>query len=81
MTRRIHIFATKADLLPGLQAAETRLAIKYVRCASLPEPRFAELDSLMQWSDLGKAPAPDHLSGAQFLVMPKNQAVAAERVR
>ena len=80
MTRGVHIFATKDDVLPGLQAVETELSIKYVRCGSLPEPRFSEFESLTQWPELGNALAHDHLSGAQFLVVPRNVTVVTERI-
>jgi hypothetical protein len=77
-SKQTHIFATRLDLVPGLSRVEIDLGVKYARCGTYAGIVFEQYSSLLEWDDLGKNTTGNHLSGAQFLVVPKSQKINLE---
>ena len=71
MSKQTHIFATRSDLESGLRDFEAKIDVKYVRCDLYYGPVYEQYLSLLDWSDLGKNMTGDHISGPQFLVVPR----------
>lgn len=80
-SRQTHIFATRSDLIPGLQMAESQLNITYVRCDGLrSESDFEQVNSLGEWENLGQNLTGNHMDGFRFLIIPKGYKVKVQRV-
>lgn len=80
-SKQTHIFATRSDLVPGVARAEAELGIQYARCGRYSSSsELEQYSSLMEWEGLGKNATGDHISGPQFLVMPKSQKFNLETV-
>lgn len=77
-SKQTHIFATRLDLVPGLSRVETALGVKYARCGTYAGTVFEQYSSLLECDDLGKNTTGNHLSGAQFLVVPKSRKINLE---
>lgn len=77
-SKQTHIFATKLDLVPGLTRIETELGVRYARCGTYAGSIFEQYASLREWDGLGKNTTGDHMSGPQFLVVPKFQKINLE---
>lgn len=71
-SKQTHIFATRADLEPGLRNLESEVTVKYVRCGLYNGATFEQHISLLGWDGLGKNATGDHMTGAQFLVIERN---------
>ena len=71
-SKQVHLFATRADLEPGLRDFESEVAVKYVRCDLYYGPTFEQHLSLLDWDGLGKNATGDHMKGARFLVVNSN---------
>jgi hypothetical protein len=76
--KQIHIFATRSDLVPGLAKVESELGIQYARCGRYPGSKIEQYASLIEWEGLGRNTTGDHMSGPQFLVMPRSQKISLE---
>jgi hypothetical protein len=79
-SRQTHIFATRSDLDGGLRAIEAKLELKYARCGLLYGPMFEQYFSLLEWKDLGKNAAGDHVTGPRFLVVLRSYEIKLEAV-
>jgi hypothetical protein len=65
---RRFFFATRADLLPGLLAAEERTPLAFVRDETRDDGRFTVLDALSQYPELGLTTSRDSISSPRYLV-------------
>ena len=79
-SKQTHLFATRLDLVPGLTKVETDVGVKYARCATYAGTIFEQYSSLREWDGLGKNTTGDHMSGPQFLVVPKSHKISLESV-
>jgi hypothetical protein len=61
-----------------LSSVEADLEVKYARCGTYAGTVFEQYSSLVEWDGLGKNTTGNHLSGAQFLVVPKSQKINVE---
>lgn len=77
-SKQTHIFATKPDLVPGLSRIEAELGVRYARCGSYAGSIFEQYSSLLAWNGLGENTTGDHVTGPQFLVVPKSQKINIE---
>lgn len=80
MSKQTHIFATRADLEPGLRRFEAAKQVKYARCDLYHGPVYDQFLSLVDWGDLGRNLTGDHISGPRFLVVPRNSKINVEVV-
>jgi hypothetical protein len=79
-SKQTHFFATRLDLVPGLTKIETDVGVKYARCGTYAGSIFEQYASLREWDGLGKNTTGDHMSGQQFLVVPKSHQITLEPV-
>jgi hypothetical protein len=77
-SKQIHIFATKHDLVPGLAKVESELGIQYARCGRYLGSKIEQYASLIEWEGLGRNATGDHMSGPQFLVMPRSHKISLQ---
>jgi hypothetical protein len=75
-----HFFATKDDLLPGLQQIELKRTLKYVLAGKLERPERVTYDSLLDFPQLGTNLSGSHVIGPHFLVMDQNEEPVVETV-
>ncbi len=80
MPKQTHIFATRSDLEPGLRKIEGDMAIRYARCGMYDSPVVEQYSSLLAWEGLGKNSTGDHISGPNFLVVPRECNISVEQV-
>jgi hypothetical protein len=80
MSKQTHIFATRSDLESGLRKFEAKTDLKYARCDLYYGPVYEQYLSLLDWADLGKNTTGDHISGPQFLVVPRDRKINIESV-
>lgn len=80
MSKQTHIFATRSDLQGGLRNFEAKMDVKYVRCDLYHGPVYEQYLSLLDWADLGQNITGDHISGSQFLVIPRDLKINVEPV-
>lgn len=79
MSKQIHIFATKADLIPVLKLTESQRKIKYVRYDIYKSPDIPIYESLLNYKNIGINTTGDHNSGEIFLIMDKDNTVKFEK--
>src|SRR5262245_50921977 len=68
MAKQTHIFATRSDLLPGLNVIEAQRPLKYVLHDLYKSPVSKEYSSLVELDELGINKTGDHARGAQYFV-------------
>ncbi|THB67524.1 MAG: hypothetical protein D6E12_08485 [Desulfovibrio sp.] len=79
MSKQIHIFATRDDIVQLTSAVEARHEVKYLH---LPPGAFSKVnsyDSLQEFKHLGVSRAKDHMSGDCFFVMHKGVRHAVQK--
>ena len=72
MSRQIHIFATKADLIPNLTLMESRKRVKYVRKDFYYSSNIPIYESLLEYRKLGINTTGDHNSDDTFFVLDRD---------
>jgi hypothetical protein len=77
-SKQTHIFATRQDLVPGLTKIETEVGVRYARCGNYAGSIFEHYLSLLAWDGLGSNTSGNHVSGPQFLVVPKSEKINVE---
>ena len=80
MAKQTHIFATRLDIESGLRKFEAKMDVKYARCDLYYGPVYEQYLSLLDWMDLGTNTTGDHISGPQFLVVPRASKIYLESV-
>jgi hypothetical protein len=79
-SKQTHLFATRQDLVPGLNKIEADTGMRYARCGTYAGTIFEQYSSLLKWDGLGKNTTGDHMNGPQFLVVPTSQKITLEPV-
>jgi hypothetical protein len=81
VSKQLHIFATRSDLVTGLEQFEKENPVRYALSGLNDGPLFQCYESLLEWSDLGKNATGDHISGPTFLVVSKDTEIRTEQVQ
>ena len=69
MTKQIHIFATRDDILPNIKSIESHRSLKYVRYEIYKKKNVPIYESLTEYKSLGANKTGDHNSGDCFIVV------------
>jgi len=69
-TKQIHLFATRIDLEPGIQAIERKARLKYALCGLFDVAPRGALSSLLEIETLGTTTAPNQSLSQSYLVLP-----------
>jgi hypothetical protein len=75
-----HFFATKEDLVPGIQRIELKRTLKYVLAGKSETRECVTYDSLLDFELLGTNLSGSHVIGPHFLVMDRNEEPSVEEV-
>jgi hypothetical protein len=78
------IFATRSDLIPGIQWVESRTELHYVRAGLYSKDEINELnvfDSLRNVEEIGYNTTGQYITGTQFLVVERKHRIRTETIK
>ncbi|NLD46606.1 MAG: hypothetical protein GX660_05330 [Clostridiaceae bacterium] len=79
MSKQIHIFATKSDLIPGIKLVESQREIRYVLYEDFSSSCVPYIDSLLNYEKLGINHTGSHTTGDMFFVLDKKNTLNVEK--
>ncbi len=76
-----HIFATRADMLPGIERLELLRPLNYVLCDEYEEPIPPVYESLSAFDGLGQNKSGKAIGAPAFLVTPRGEATKTQPIQ